>query len=485
MDCFFKISKSMFSRSYEQQLENVLAKAETRTLFFDSYSDPLPLVNYNDLQLMPMPLCQKSSTTNVYMVPKNIQDLLKKGIVPQVLKMPLSQSTYKEYFATLLCAEDLYIEKWTASRFENVILKLEDAAIYERQLPTRIRNTEAKGNNKKTFVKLDFVFAQPYLLTKDSVFAQPVDNEVKLFKGDIYRIFGSNIVLAAFGDDFHSQHKPTRKYNVIFSLNRHRFKRAYQAIESASDSLFRDFIFPNDLAWRKIYYPGPFFRYNFNLDPAQKSAVAAILSLNSAPPYLIEDSGASLDFTLVILESVLQIYQSKNPNFRILICAHANRNLDELMKILKKEIPFSHMFRANAALRGRTHVPRDLLPSCRYIEDDNCFICPPLDELLKFPLIFSTFASSVQLRDHGVSSGHFSHIFILDASSATEPESLLPIASLANTTTAVVVTGKSRQCSTWVRSDIGRYNGLRMSYFERLRRRLLYNGNNPGFVIVV
>ncbi|XP_031275552.1 cell wall protein RBR3-like [Pistacia vera] len=52
-------------------------------------------------------------TSPNYMIPNDIEDLIKKDIVPNVLKKPLSPSTYKDYFAALLHAEDFYIEKWS------------------------------------------------------------------------------------------------------------------------------------------------------------------------------------------------------------------------------------------------------------------------------------------------------------------------------------------------------------------------------------
>ncbi|KAM7272997.1 hypothetical protein ACFE04_027661 [Oxalis oulophora] len=432
---------------------------------------------------------------STYKIPKHMEDLMKNNIVPQVLYKPLSQSTYKDYFATLLYAEDFYIEKWNNFLLKDVTLELEDAEIYKKK--QMLRNHE---DDKRTriFVKFEIKYIpqeRPFLLSRDFIFAQPLGSrKAKLYEGVIYRVVRSNIVLAEFGDDFHHHHEPTRKYNVSFSFNRVCLKRAHEAIESASGSLFKDFIFPEDFSSRKHFSPSLLFPFvcNFKLDQSQRAAVAAILSLDSAPPYLIDDSGAPYDFRSsrlksVILESVLQIYQKRNPIYRILIGAPANRSLDELITSLKGKIPESHMFRANATFRQRVDVPEDILSSCRYKEDKDCFICPPLKELLKFQVIFTTFMSSVRLRDKGISSGHFSHIFLLDASLTTEPEALVPLASFANTNTAVVVTGKYGQSSTCVRSDIGRKKGLKMSYFERLRNTLLYNrkDNNGEFVKVV
>ncbi|KAJ6737058.1 RNA HELICASE SDE3-RELATED [Salix viminalis] len=51
-----------------------------------------------------------ASPNSIYAVPKDIEDLLKRDIVPQVLNELLSPSTYKDYFAALLYAEDFYTE---------------------------------------------------------------------------------------------------------------------------------------------------------------------------------------------------------------------------------------------------------------------------------------------------------------------------------------------------------------------------------------
>ena len=48
--------------------------------------------------------------TQIYEIPKNIEEMIKKDIVPPVLKMPLSRDTHSDYFAALLYAEDFYCE---------------------------------------------------------------------------------------------------------------------------------------------------------------------------------------------------------------------------------------------------------------------------------------------------------------------------------------------------------------------------------------
>ena len=47
---------------------------------------------------------------HLYMIPEDMKELIKKDIVPDVLKKPLSPLNYKDYFAALLYAEDYYYE---------------------------------------------------------------------------------------------------------------------------------------------------------------------------------------------------------------------------------------------------------------------------------------------------------------------------------------------------------------------------------------
>ena len=78
--------------------------------------------------------------------------------------------------------------------------------------------------------------------------------------------------------------------------------------------------------------------------------------------------------------------------------------------------------------------------------------------------------------------GHFSHIFLVDASSATEPETMVALANLADKSTAVTITGALGNHSRWVRSDIARMNGLMTSYFDRIRERELYKSLDPKVI---
>ncbi|KAK0573917.1 hypothetical protein LWI29_015540 [Acer saccharum] len=389
----------------------------------------------------------------IYIIPKDIKDSIEKDIVPGVLKKPLSPSTYTDYFAALLYAEDHYIEqKWSDFQLENVTVELQEAEIYR------------KFSNKKDFhesdEKKDKLFAafemdsipekRPFLLSRDFVFAKPTGRKVDPF-----------------------QHHPNRKYDIRFSFNRVRLKRAHQAVSAASDPLFQDYLFPGYASRKEIATSASLLSSNYKLD----SAVRHILSFQGPPPYLVE--GPRSVSGMVVQEAVLKIYKG-SPQSRILICAPINSTCDALMRSLNQEIPESHMFRANAAFRELDEVPEDILPSCLY--KGECFSCPSLEKLRAFRVILSTLVSSFRLCNEGITSGHFSHIFLVDASSATEPETMIALSNLANEKTAVIVTGAPKNRPGWVRSDIAQKQGLKVSYFERLRSCQRYSSLDPAFI---
>ncbi|XP_059448175.1 probable RNA helicase SDE3 [Corylus avellana] len=293
----------------------------------------------------------------IYAIPEDIKGLIKKDIVPAVLKQPLSPSTYKHYFAALLYAEDFYLEKWSDFQLQNVILELQEAQIYKRSNEYKNYNRNAEKDDKIFVVfEIDSVpEKRPFLLSRDLVYARPSGKKVEPFKGLIYRVVKSTRVLVEFGDDFKSQHCSTRKYDISFSFNRVCLKRAHQAVEAASDPLLLNFLFPECISRQNILN-APARAYQ-ELGADEFSAVHRILSFRSSPPYLlcgslsINKANKSLSRTgVVVREAVFEAYKT-SPNNRILVCAPINSTCDVLNRSLKVKIPESDIFRANAAFR--------------------------------------------------------------------------------------------------------------------------------------
>ncbi|KAL8120535.1 putative RNA helicase SDE3 isoform X1 [Apium graveolens] len=429
----------------------------------------------------------EQGSTPLYVIPEDIKDLIRKEIVPGILKKPLSPQTYKDYFVTLLYAEDYYLEKWDGFEMKNVTLKLHEAEIHGRK--DKFKNKRNNQKDEKIFVEFEvdsIPEKRPFLLSRDFASVRPAGRKVDPFQGIIFRVVRSNIVLVEFGDDFHAQHYSSCKYDVKFSFNRVCLKRAHQAISASSDMLFKNFLLPDyrpkdSYFSEKVSFTEKILFSSHKLDSA---AISRIINLNGSPAYLLEGPLSvtrekQLSRTgMVLRDAVVHLSQASLHN-RILICAPTNSTCDVFLRNLRKEVGDSNIFRANAAFRELDGVPIDILPFCPYKENEEVFSCPTLSQLLKFKVILSTFMSSFRLHNEGIEGGHFTHIFLIDASSAIEPEILVPLTNLTSVSTKVVVTGAPRNQSSWVRSNIARQNGLRTSYFERLRESKLYRDLNP------
>ncbi|KAI5348461.1 hypothetical protein L3X38_001348 [Prunus dulcis] len=413
----------------------------------------------------------------IFLIPEDIKDLIKNDIgVPNVLNQPLSPATYKDYFAALLYAEEFYHEKWADFNMKNVTLKLHEAAVYKYL-----------EKEEKTFIEFEIDSVpekRPFLLSRDIVYVRPSGTNVDQFQGIIYRIIRSSLVLVEFEDEFYAHHDSTQKYDVSFSFNRVCLKRAHKAVQTASDALFKNFLFPDCVSRTSI----PTAPALLSTHPDKLSAVRRILSIRGSPPYLVAGSTTRG----VVTEAVRQLCQT-SPENKFLICAPSNRCCDEIMRSLLKVIPETDMFRANAAFREKHEVPDDILPSCRYKETyfscppteelrETYFSCPPTEELREFRVIFSTYISSFRLHDKGLTAGHFSHIFLVDASSAIEPETAVALTNFAEKSTTVIVTGQPGDRSRWVRADMARERGLKISYFERLFKSRPYRSLNPMLI---
>nr|XP_023882802.1 probable RNA helicase SDE3 [Quercus suber] len=363
--------------------------------------------------------------------------------------------------------------KWTDFLLEKVTLKLEKATVYKEKNEHKYSDGSDEKDDK-IFVAFEIDSVpqrRPFLLSRDMVYAQPSDKEVEAF-----------------------QHHPNRKYDISFSFNRVCLKRAHQAVDTAIETSSQNFIFPECVSWKNNVKP-PLFDAYHKLDIDEFHAVRRILSFPGSPPYLLVGAligteveryvpklKASARTGVVVCEAVIEIYKTSKEN-RVLICALINHICDALMTRLKEVIPESDMFRANAAFREMDRVPNDILRSCPV--KDECFECPPLPILQEFKIILSTYVSSFRLYNEGIAAGHFSHIFLVDASSTTEPEATIALANFAKENTSVIVTGAPRDHSgwdRWVRSNMARNYGLRKSYFERLCEREPYKNLNPMFI---
>ncbi|XP_042395215.1 probable RNA helicase SDE3 [Zingiber officinale] len=419
------------------------------------------------------PFSKKRTLAERYEIPEDIEELIKIDMLPAM--MPLNPHGYADYFRILLYAEDYELEKWSEYLLEGVTLELrekKDSKIHNLRETSKTKN---RRNDQHSFVafEIEAVRERPYLLSRDFVFVQPSDQiSAERFKGVIVCVVKSRTVLVEFGRDFHKQHSSTKKYNVSFSFNRVCLKRSHIAISAATNPLLCKILFPNpkgitDYASSDGNMVSPTIQSSIK----HYHVIRRILNCKGLVPYLIEgplayEFGELTATGKFIQEAVIQIHRNVVSS-KILICTPRNMTCDALMRSLLDEIPKTKLFRANATFRDMELVPDDIMPTCLF--KGECFTCPPVDRLREFNIVSSTYMSSFRLHNAGIEANHFSHIFLVDASSSMEPEAIVALANLVCEKTVIVITGSMNDFPRWVRSEIGRRrNGLRRSLFHRL-----------------
>lgn len=186
--------------------------------------------------------------------------------------------------------------------------------------------------------------------------------------------------------------------------------------------------------------------------------------------------------TVVVVEAIRQILSV--PGSRILATAPSNFAADVIAERLARfGVDSDTMFRLNALTRQRDKLPAPLKAfSCL---EGRGFDVPRISQLLKYRIIVSTCISSSLLFATGAPRGHFDYIFIDEAGYALEPEALVPILTIADDSTRVVLSGDPKQLGPIVHSPCALSFGFGKSFLERLMKTVAYSQTleNPLYVL--
>lgn len=175
--------------------------------------------------------------------------------------------------------------------------------------------------------------------------------------------------------------------------------------------------------------------------------------------------------TVTIVEAMQQLLQ--NPEVRILACAPNNSAADLIAQKLIG-LGKTQLFRLNSLTRRIQDLPKTL-KDFALINENTVFAIPPVEDLRKYRVIVSTCMSGGVPANMGVRRGHFTHIFIDEAGQGKEPEIMVPIKSVANEKTNIILAGDNQQLGPVVHSNIANALGLKTSYLSRLMDRDIYS----------
>lgn len=207
-------------------------------------------------------------------------------------------------------------------------------------------------------------------------------------------------------------------------------------------------------------------------DPEQLETVAAIVHQpKGAPPFIVFGPPGT-GKTVTIVEAIHQLLL-RDPEAHILACAPSNSAADLITRKLSS-LGTTQLFRLNSLSRNYLEFPEDLIKFSA-VNDNLTFVFPVVEDLRKYRVIVSTCLSGGVPAHLGVKRGHFSYIFCDEAGQATEPEVMLPIKSLADKFTNVVLAGDNKQLGPIIQSPIAGALGLKVSYLARLMQREIYS----------
>jgi helicase MOV-10 len=166
------------------------------------------------------------------------------------------------------------------------------------------------------------------------------------------------------------------------------------------------------------------------------------------------------------VETIKQILH-RDPNAKVLACAPSNDAADLIAQRLI-DIPNSktNLFRLNATSRPKNLLPKNLIPYSQI--DEMGFAVPNVATLSTFRVIISTCVSASMVHGIGVPRGHFAYILVDEAGQAMEPEVMIPIKTMADQNTNIILSGDPKQLGPIIHSSVAEPLGLGVSYLDRL-----------------
>ncbi|KAG9044286.1 hypothetical protein FS837_008416 [Tulasnella sp. UAMH 9824] len=217
-------------------------------------------------------------------------------------------------------------------------------------------------------------------------------------------------------------------------------------------------------------------------NPSQLEAVTAIVNRPAgAVPFVIWGPPGT-GKTITVVEAIRQILRT-DPNARILACAPSNSAADLIAQRLTS-LGRERLFRMNAPSRPAERLP-DNLRDFVYKDRDGYFTVQSAQHIKQFSVVVSTCLSASLPSGVGVEVGHFSHIFIDEAGQAMEPEIMVPIKTMADEKTTIVLSGDPKQLGPIIRSTVASHLGLATSFLNRLVDRDIYaDSANAGVTMV-
>ncbi|KAG8905107.1 hypothetical protein FRC01_008474 [Tulasnella sp. 417] len=389
-----------------------VVKAEVMETVGDPWENPRRVTWKKQLPEYPVP--ELVFNMVVGKNPKGLVEQVKQKLMPKKTTL----ETYGQYWQNLLFLEELQQrEDLRRYSMDGVSLSKHGRLYYCKSL------LQVPGLAEK----------RPSVIVGDLIKVRLHGEQRVTHGGYVHRIDGRGAFLSLHYDFPHAR---GLTYDVEFTLNRLPFRRQHQAVLT-QDPVKQRFLFPD---W---------------------SHVTA---------------------TTTLVEAIQQLYARDN-DVRILACAPSNSAADNIATRLKN-MGRSNLLRMNATTREyETLQPPELKQfhtdfGLIYPDpegDGMRYYYPDLQTFSKYKVVVTTCVTAGVPSGLGVKPGHFDWIFIDEAGQAAEPEVLIPILSLSNHNTNVVLAGDHKQLGPIIHSPISKVLGHSTSYLFRLMEMEMYD----------
>ncbi|XP_055319847.1 putative helicase mov-10-B.1 isoform X2 [Sitodiplosis mosellana] len=272
------------------------------------------------------------------------------------------------------------------------------------------------------------------------------------------------------------------EYFIRFMSDRTTATLEHRALEYVNNQGIAHFFFPNITT--RINWPvnkthpssfadKPIAWDSNDINDEQKLAVKNILRQTSYPfPYLLFGPPGT-GKTKTLIETVLQIIRNNNPDEYILVCATSNSACNEVAKrLLQSNGGKDKVFRifSKSVAFKMDDIPTDVLAASNLKTGEHYY--PSLQYLYQCKVIVCTLTTAGRLSQGKINPKHFSHIFIDEAGSATESQTMIAIAGLCSTKNELhanlIFAGDPKQLGPLIKSQQAVKMGYGISMLERL-----------------
>jgi helicase MOV-10 len=230
------------------------------------------------------------------------------------------------------------------------------------------------------------------------------------------------------------------------------------------------------------------FNRSIRTNPEQMQAIKYIVNGYAKPAPYILFGPPGTGKTSTVVEAICQLYTVEE-SLKILVTAQSNAACDVIADRLLKFLPSTDIYRLFAPSweKKQDKVAKELLQISNLASGRHAY--PGWSTFFEYRVVVCTLTTAGRLVQAHIRANHFTHVFIDECASATEPSALIPIVGLVTTARRinahVVLSGDIKQLGPVIKNKMAEKMGYGTPLMERLMQRPLYqkdpatNAYNP------